>query len=551
MGAALKLRAEALGCIADKDFDVCVIGGGATGSGCALDSQLRGLRSVLLEGADFASASSSASTKIVHGGVRYLQQAVRSLDYRQLRVLRSALRERALMLANAPFLARPLEFLIPCFSWFDAFYYGFGLKVYDWIAGRAVLSPSGFLSRDASLERIPSLKLDRLRGTVVYTDGGFDDARYCITLVSTFADAGGKALNYARVVGFEKDQHGMLSAAVVEDQLTQQRFAVRAKAFVNATGAFADNVRELATPAVGKRMRPSKGVHILLPLDGSFGRDALLIPSTEDGRVVFAIPWLGRLLIGTTDDEATLAEEPLVKEMEVEYLLRHLNRYLQKPFSIHQVVSGFAGLRPLVNSGDARNTSKLARDHEVELDPQSGLISILGGKWTTYRLMAEDTINAVQKFLQAPVTKCVTRNYALAGSAGYESSYWQTLVDKYGVTSSAAHHLAGKFGAKSNAILDLAMNYPELAQPVVEGLAPIRAEVVYSIRNEMALHIEDILDRRIGLQLYSWSDAIKAAPIVATLLSQELGWTASQTEEAVGQYVEKIKQRTKTAGLRV
>jgi glycerol-3-phosphate dehydrogenase len=546
----MKSRDEAIKAIGGNSFDVCIIGGGASGAGCALDSQLRGLRTVLLEAGDFASATSSASTKIVHGGVRYLQQAVEDLDVHQYRVVKRALRERSLMLKNAPFLTRTLEFLVPCFRWSEVLYYAFGLKIYDWMSGKASLFPSRYISRGESLKRLPGLKPDRLLGTVAYADGGFDDARYDLALLRTFTNAGGEVLNYARVVGFEKGNSGRLAAAEVENQIEHGRFGVEARAFVNATGPFSDNVRQLATPGTPKRMRPSKGIHILLPLDGFSDSDALLIPKTEDGRVIFAVPWLGRLLVGTTDEEATLEDELLVQHSEAEYVLRHLNSYLAKPFTLDQIVSGTAGLRPLVSSGDSRETKKLVRDDEVELDAHSGLISILGGKWTTHRAMAEDTIDAVQKYLGVRVTDCQTRHYPLSGSEGYERDYWRKLADRYDISASTAHHLAEKFGTNAPGVLDLASENSRFGAPVVEGAPPIRAEVVYGVRHEMARTIEDVLARRIGLELYSWRDAIKAAPVVGSLLAEEFGWPAPQMQSAVEEYVAKINRYLTTAGLK-
>jgi glycerol-3-phosphate dehydrogenase len=545
----MRKHEEAVKVIGSKTFDVCVIGGGATGSGCALDAQLRGLQTVLLDAGDFASATSSASTKIVHGGVRYLQEAVEDLDIHQYRVVKRALRERSLMLKNAPFLTRTLEFLVPCFRWSEVLYYALGLKIYDWMSGDASLFPSRYISREDSLKRLPRLKPDGLRGTVAYADGGFDDARYDLALLQTFTDAGGEVLNYARVVGFEKNPSGKLTVAQVENQIRQGRFVVEARAFVNATGPFSDEIRQLAAPGTPKRMRPSKGIHILLPLDGFSDRDALLIPKTEDGRVIFAVPWLGRLLVGTTDEEATLQDELLVERSEAEYVLRHLNSYLAQPFALDQIVSGTAGLRPLVGSGDSRETKKLVRDDEVELDQQSGLISILGGKWTTHRAMAEDTIDAVQKYLGVSLTACRTRHYPLSGSEGYAADYWCELADRYEIPRSTAHHLAEKFGTNAPRVLDLAREDSRLREPLVEGAPPIQAEVAYGIRQEMALTIEDILARRIGLQLYSWRNAIRAAPAVGSLLAQELGWPAAEAHSAVEQYVAKINRYLTAAGL--
>ena len=545
----MKTRVEALRSIEGKSFDVCVIGGGATGSGCALDSQLRGLQTVQLEAGDFASATSGASTKMVHGGVRYLEQAVRGLDLAQLEVVNRALAERVLMLRNAPFLTGTIEFLTPCFRWFDAAYLEIGLKVYDWIAGRAGLAPSHFVARAEALRRMPGLNPEGFVGAVAYTDGQFDDARYNIALVETFAEAGGEALNYARVTGFDKGADGKLREAHVEESLSHRRFVVRARAFVNATGPWADTVREMATPGVRRRMRLSKGVHIVLPMETLSSQDAMLIPKTEDGRVLFAIPWQGRLLVGTTEAEISVPDEMVLTQDEVEYLLRHLNRYLVSPVARDQVVSGSAGARALVSASHAKDTKKLVRDHEVELDPASGLISILGGKWTTYRAMAEDTINAVQGYLGAAAAGSTTRNHPLTGSKGYTPDCWTNLTREFGISERAARHLAGKFGARSSDLAALARQEPELAAPLVAGLAPLRAEVVFGAREEMAVSIEDILARRIGLELYGWKEATEAAPVVADLLARELGWSEAARREALGEYAARIRILMTRAGL--
>jgi len=539
----MRTRGEALRRIEGAAFDVCIVGGGATGAGCALDAQLRGLRTVLVEGADFASGSSSASTKMAHGGVRYLQEAVRALDFHQYRLVEQALRERARMLRNASYLARPIEFMIPCFGRFEQFYYTAGMKIYDWIAGKATLCPSQSLSREEVLRRMPILKSEGLTGAVSYADGQFDDARYAIAILNTFADAGGDALNYARVVVFEKDTAGRLAAAVVEDQITRRRFPIRAGAFVNATGPASDFLRQRASPGAVQRMRPSKGVHLLFPLDGFSDAGALLVPKTEDGRVIFAIPWQRRLLVGTTDDEYQPGDELLVTRAEIDYLLRQLNPYLSRPLDASQVVSGFAGIRPLIAAKNAVDTKQLVRDDEVEFDPHTGLISIMGGKWTTYRLMAERTIDRVQEFLGGPVTACLTRDYPLAGSDGQ----WDRPP---GLSSpSAASYLSSKYGTLAGEVLQLADVDSSLGQPILDGLAPIRAQVVYAVRREMAVTIEDVLARRIGLQWFSWRSAVQAAPVAARLMQRELGWSDAATLASIQQYTNRINRMLDAAGL--
>jgi glycerol-3-phosphate dehydrogenase len=545
----VKSRVEELANISGQQFDLCVIGGGATGSACALDARLRGIRTVLLEAGDFAGATSSAATKIIHGGVRYLEEAIKGADLQEYHVLVRALHERVRMLENAPHLTRKLEFLVPGYHWIDVAYLDVGLKIYDWLAGPGRISPSKYLSQEETLKRMPGLNQNGLLGSVAYADGQFDDARYSITLVQTFSEAGGNTLNYARVTDFKREAGGKISGVVVKDQLTEETFTVNAKAIVNATGPVSDSIRQLATPTVQKRMRPSKGAHILLPLDVFPTEDALLIPKTEDGRVLFAVPWCGRLLVGTTDEEVTPEAELVVTESDVDYLLRHLNQYLARPVTRDDVVSGFAGARPLVGSDDGGDTKKLARDDVIEVDPGSGLISIMGGKWTTHRAMAEDTIDRVQQVLASTYAVSKTRNYVLYGGKGFTDDYWNTLCRQYGVPEKTAHHLAAKFGTAAEKVLALASENAVLRDPILEAHPAIKAEVVYAVRHEMAATIEDVLARRIGMQLHSWREAIQAAPVVGSLIAEELSWTSSFTRTAIMHYVEKINHLLDSAGL--
>jgi len=545
----MKRRDEALSEIAGQSFDVCVIGAGATGSGCALDSQLRGMKTVLLDGSDFASGASTAATKIIHGGVRYLEEAVKGLDIKQYEVVNRALHERIHMLHNGPFLSRQTEFLIPCSSWFSVAYIALGMKLYEWIAGKARLFASRFLSTTETLKRMPGLAPGQLLGSIAYADGQFDDGRYNIGLINSLVEAGGTALNYARVVSFTKDANGKLESAEVEDQFSKKRFGVYARRFVNATGPQSDTIRELAMPGIPPRIRLSKGSHMVLPLDVFPTNDALLIPKTDDGRVLFVVPWFDRLLIGTTEQEVAINDELYLSKEDVEYLLQHVNKYLANPIRADQIVSGFAGARPLVSAGGSRDTKQLARDHEVEVNAQTGLISIMGGKWTTYRAMAEDTINAVQKSLARPVTPGVTIDHPICGSKGYTADYWRSLVRDYGVSESAAKHLSQKFGTNASKVMQVAKDDPALATPVVPGFAPLRAEIAYCARHEMAMTIEDVLMRRTGLQFFSWQAAIAAATPAGKILGKELNWRADFERSCVEEYRNKISRLIRLAGL--
>jgi glycerol-3-phosphate dehydrogenase len=544
----MRHRSEAWRKIDGASFDVCVIGGGATGSGTALDAQLRGLRTVLIEAGDFASATSSRSTKLIHGGIRYLQEAVTDLDPGQYNVVKRALQERRIMLDNAPFLAHSMEFLVPCYTRREVFYYGVGTKIYDRIAGKHNFFASRYRSPKEAVARWPLLRSDGLKGAIAYADGQFDDARYAVALLQTFTEAGGEAINHARVVGLQLNAGRKICEAHVEDQFTGVRTSVRAKTFVNCTGPYSDHIRSMANPELEKRLRLSKGVHILLPLDERT-RDAMVVPKTEDGRVIFAIPWLGRLLVGTTDDEVTHDDELVVKRSEVEYLLRQLNRFLSRPFEIGDIKGGFAGVRPLVSQGKGGKTKKLIREHEVEIDRESGLISVLGGKWTTYRAMAEDAVNSVQQQLGVAVGGCTTREHHLSGSEGYSDAHPHSLVATYGVSEATARHLCEKFGTRAGAVLDLAKQEAELGEPIVGEYPAIRAEIAYSARNEMAATLDDVLERRTGLQFYSWGIAGAAAPIAAALMQREMGWDEGLTQREIEQYVSTLAAQTGKIGL--
>jgi len=545
----MRSRVEESQNIEGQSFDVCVIGGGATGAGCALDAQLRGLHTVLLDAGDFGGATSTAATKIIHGGVRYLEEAVKDVDPKQYHVVVRALHERVRMLNNAPHLTRQLEFLVPSYHWLDVAYLDIGLKIYDWLAGSARISPSKYVSREETLERMPRLKREGLIGSVEYADGQFDDARYNVALVQTFAHAGGHALNYARVTDFARDSGGRLSGVAVKDQFSGKQFTVEAKAFVNATGPFTDSIRTLATKSLPKRMRLSKGAHILLPLEIFPTHDAMLVPKTDDGRVLFVVPWNGRLLVGTTEQEVSPDDEFFVSREDVAFMLGQLNKYLEHPVSPSLIVSGFAGARPLVSAGEGESTKKLARDDVIEVDPSSGLISIMGGKWTTHRAMAEDTINAVQKALSTPVTESPTRSYVLAGGDGFSADIWQKLAAAYPISQETAHHLAAKFGTLAWKVLELTKENRSLTQAILAGGPAIQAEVIYAVREEAALTIEDVLARRLGVQFYSWREAIQSAPVVGALMAQELHWSDAETKSAITAYVGKINHLLERAGL--
>lgn len=514
-------RPHAVRRLAEEEFDVLITGGGATGTGCALDAQVRGFKTALIEQEDFAAGASSRSTKLIHGGVRYLEKAARDIDFSQVKFVREALLERAVMIRNAPYLAGHLPLVIPVYSSFDKLYYAVGLNIYDLLAGRHNLAPSRRLDRTETLALLPSLRNDaRLKGGILYWDGQFDDARYAVMLARTAADNGAAVANHVRLLDFEKNA-GVLVAALVRDELTGREFRIRAKAFINATGAFADHVRSLARPQARPRLKPTKGIHIVLPREVIPGATALLIPKTDDGRVIFAIPWHEAVLVGTTDSESdTVANAPPVLDEEIMYLLDHLNRYLARPLAPQDVRASFAGLRPLLDAGGVEDTKFLSRGHDVEIDG-SGLISVLGGKWTTYRLMAKDAIDVLALRLGAGSPECTTEEVPLYGAvAGETGEAVRQLRSRTGWNDDVCRHLYTSYGAAADGIVNIAHERPSLAVPLVQGYPYLAAEVVYVAREEMACTPDDVLSRRLRLATVSSEAARQALPVVEALLAE-------------------------------
>jgi glycerol-3-phosphate dehydrogenase len=481
--------------------------------------------------------------------VRYLEEAIKDVDPKEYHVVVRALHERVRMLDNAPHLTRKLEFLVPSYSWLNALYISIGLKIYDWLAGSARISSSKFVNRKETLRLMPGLNQDGLIGSVEYSDGQFDDARYNLALINTFDRNGGVALNHARVSSLSKDSTGKLYAAQVIDQLSRESFSINAKVFVNATGPAGDSVRRMAVPTIPLRMRLSKGAHVLLPMEVFPTEQAMLIPKTDDGRVLFAVPWRGRLLVGTTETEVEPDNELYVTREDVEFLLSQLNKYLATPVTRDQIVAGFAGARPLVSGDATESTKKIARAHVIEIEPTSGLISIMGGKWTTHRAMAEDTIDVVEKTLGRVAGDCPTRHHVLYGSEDWTTDYWQKLVNTYKVAPGLAHHLSAKFGTAAGNILDLVKVDASLGERIIAEHPMIRAEVAYAVREELAATVEDVLARRVGVQFSSWRSARDAAPVVGAILGAELGWNDDQIQSAVNAYVSHINRLLDLAGL--
>lgn len=522
-------------------FDVCIIGGGATGAGCALDAVQRGLKTILIEKDDFAAGTSSKSTKLFHGGVRYLEKAVMQLDAEQFRMVYKSLHERRTLINNAPHLAHPIALLTPCFRWWEGFYYSMGLKIYDLLAGSTNLKSSQWLNKKQAVERIPNLKTDKLKSAVLYFDGQFDDIRYTLELVKTAAELGCTVINHIAAEDFSFDDDGKLCKISVFDTIREKNYNLKAKIFVNATGTGADIIRLKANPNLNKRMRVSKGAHLVLPYEVMPAETALLIPKTDDGRVIFLLPWNRKILVGTTDEEVQPTEqESTLNNADVEYLLDYTARYLNTTIDAKNVRAGFSGLRPLLQAASG-NTKDLVRDHEVEVDYDSGLISIMGGKWTTYRLMAKDTLDIVEKNLNRPITPCKTQNLVLLGGRNYNLNGHLELATKYKVPEFIAKRLHKRYGAMASKILDITVSDPSLRRSIVSGSPVICAEVVYTIIHEMGVSLRDVIARRLGLEFTSWKYAYQSSFAVANIMQDILRFSGEEKKRMVDEYQQTLE----------
>ena len=501
-----------------EPWDLIIIGGGATGIGVAVDAATRGYSTLLLERHDLGKGTSSRSTKLVHGGVRYLEQGNVSL-------VMEALKERGLLRQNAPHLVSELPFIVPSYSWWEGPFYGIGLKLYQMLSGKYGFGPSKFVSKDETLRRLPNLKTEGLTGGVVYYDGQFDDTRLLINLAATASEQGATLLNYARVTALHKSGDGIVSGVDWVDEESGLQSSASAKVVINATGPFTDSVRKLGEPDAEPMIAPSQGAHLVL--DRSFfpGDTAIMVPHTSDGRVMFAIPWHGHTLVGTTDtaiERATL--EPVPFEQEIEFMLSTASLYLAKKPARSDILSVFAGIRPLVKSVGSKNTAALSRDHTIHID-QCGLLSVAGGKWTTYRNMAEDCVNHAATLAGLPDSPCVTKTLNIHG--------FHPNAATYGPLSF--------YGTDAPAIQELAAQDPALAQPLDPQLPYLAAEVIWAARKEMARTVEDVLSRRTRALFLNSSAAVRMAPRVAALLARELGHDAAWQSAQVAKFTELAK----------
>jgi len=514
-----------------EEFDLLVIGGGATGCGIALDAATRGLRVALVERDDFAQGTSSKSTKLVHGGVRYLEKAILKADRDQFDLVREGLRERGRLLRNAPHLAHAIRLMTPVRTWFQAAYIFAGLVLYDLLAGRLSLGRSRIVGRAKAQKLFPQLDLDGYVAAVVYYDGQFNDARMAVALARTAAAHGAVCANHVEATGLLKDG-GRIRGAHVRDRLGGGAWTIKARGVVNATGPFADAIRRMDDPAAASMLKASSGIHILLAAGTTPPDLSLMIPSTEDGRVLFMIPWQGHVLFGTTDEPAAIEFDPAPAGKDVDYLLRYASAYLRRPVSRQDILAVWNGLRPLVFDPKKKNTQELARTHVLDMSA-SGLLTMAGGKWTSYRSMAEDAVDAAcAAFGLGNGRACATRELRLLGSRAYLPDAWRDLAAREGLDPALARSLCALYGDEAKRVLELGRKL-DLMHPLHPAHPYIGAEVAFAVRHEMAVHLGDVLLRRLPLGLVEMRHALEAAPAVAAIMGRELGWDEARRASEV------------------
>lgn len=492
-------------------WDIIVIGGGATGLGTAVDAAARGYRTLLLEQRDFASGTSSRSTKLIHGGVRYLQQG-------NLALVLESLHERGVLMRNAPHLVHNLSFIVPLYDWWEGPFYGAGLKLYDLLAGRFGLGPSRHLSRKETLKQLPTIERAGLRGGIIYHDGQFDDARLALCLARTMEELGGVPLNYLEVIALEKSE-GRLAGVIARDFESAREYHLKARAVINATGVFSDAIRRLDDPAAADIITPSQGIHLVLARSFLGGESAIMIPHTDDGRLLFVIPWYDRVLLGTTDTKvASISPEPCPLAEEIEFLLTHAGRYLNRHPQRSDILSMFAGLRPLLRGNGLVGTASLSRDHAV-LVSSSGLVTVTGGKWTTYRKMAVDAVDQAESVAGLTARPSITSNLPIHG--------WQETIEK------------GALGvyADSGTLAGLARQEASGKELLHPRLPYQVREVSWAVRHEYARTVEDVLARRTRALLLDAAASMELAPRVARLMAAELGYDDGWEQRQVDNFL--------------
>ncbi|SMO52616.1 glycerol-3-phosphate dehydrogenase/oxidase [Fodinibius sediminis] len=492
-------------------WDIIIVGGGATGLGTAVDAASRGYKTLLLEMDDFAKGTSSRSTKLVHGGVRYLEQG-------DVPLVLEALKERGRLIQNAPHLVHNQSFIVPYYNWWRGAYYWLGLRIYDILSGKLGFGPSNRLSARTTLEKAATLRTEGLRGSIRYHDGQFDDSRLAVNLARTSAEHGGVPINYMKVTGLLSTSR-KVSGVTARDMLSGEEFEIEGRTVINATGVFTDTILQMDRSDSRPVIKASQGVHIVLDKHFLPGETAVMIPKTTDDRILFALPWYGRVMVGTTDTPVNdITDEPEAMEEEIDFILRHASEYLSKKVSRSDIRSVFAGLRPLVKTGGKENTSEISRDHCLMVS-SSGLVTIAGGKWTTYRKMAEDVVDRAAVVGGLDDKVCVTKTLRIHG--------WDKDIAKEDPLS--------HYGSDRSKIKELVRKNPKLGEPLHDRFPYIKAEVVWATRNEMAMTVEDFSARRIRALFLDAKASVEMAPEVARLMAEEAGhderWIANQIDD--------------------
>ncbi|KAJ1971238.1 mitochondrial glycerol-3-phosphate dehydrogenase [Dimargaris xerosporica] len=515
-------------------FDLLVIGGGATGAGVALDAATRGLRVAMVERDDFSAGTSSRSTKLVHGGVRYLEKAFWELDKEQYNLVKEALHERKTFLKIAPYLSIQLPIMIPVYKWWQLPYFWGGCKAYDFLAGKQGLESSYLLMRGKAVEAFPMLKKEHLKGALVYYDGQHNDSRMNVAIALTAISYGAVVANHAEVTSLIKEpedgQEPVVRGAMVRDQLTGQEFPVRARGVINATGPFCDRILKMDSPRAQDIVAPSSGVHIILPKYYSPDNMGLIDPNTSDGRVIFFLPWQGHTIAGTTDSPTQISTNPVPQEEEIQWILDEVRGYLSPDIKVRRgdVLAAWSGIRPLVRDPNAKSTAGLVRSHMLYTSP-SKLLTIAGGKWTTYRNMAEETVDlAIKEFNLKPRNGCVTTDTKLIGSHAYSENLFIKLIQSFGLETVVAHHLAADYGDRAWAVCTMAEPTGERFPIFGKRISPMHpylvAEIRYAVKNEYACTIVDVLARRTRLAFVNAQAALESIPLVADVMGKDLGW---------------------------
>jgi glycerol-3-phosphate dehydrogenase len=484
----------------DVEWDVIIIGGGATGLGIAVDASSRGFKTLLIEQEDFAKGTSSRSTKLVHGGVRYLAQG-------NINLVREALKERGLLLKNAPHLTKNESIIIPCYSWMSGIFYATGLTLYDWLSGKLSIGKSRLIYKKEVSRRLPTLKKESLTCGVLYHDGTFDDARLALNLAQTCVENGGVALNYCKVISLRKNEKGEACGANILNRESGNMHEIKGKVIVNATGVFADEIIKLDNIESKSLIRPSQGIHLVLDQSFLKSKDSIMIPHTDDGRVLFAIPWYDKVIVGTTDTPlSTHSIEPRALKSEVDFILETAGKYLSRQPERKDVLSVFAGLRPLAaTDGGSEKTKEISRSHKVIVS-DSGLVSVIGGKWTTYRKMAEDTLDKVMKRKMLPEKECVTMNLKIHG---------------YSISDQPVNTLS-IYGSDEKELKEFVADNREWSDTLSDETNIMAGQVIWAVRKEMARTVEDVLARRMRVLFIDARLAMRLAPKVADIMMTEL-----------------------------